>query len=191
MMGLICNLLLDMAESRAGPDAPERILREAGLPGRTFKSELIYPEEDWQQLATAAAELLGVDADAAERAFAEHVLPVLEERFGAFFRSSGGAMALLRKVPKIHLDFPRAMGAETEEKLMILADEDQRLVYRYCSPNQLCTFLVALAEQVMVHYGEVGWRIEQTQCMKDGAPFCEIAFTVPQSETHGHPSSRP
>lgn len=178
MMGLIFNLALDMIEAKGGAQARTRALERAEQPGRAFKSELVYPEADWQRLAAAAAAVLDVDADTAERGLAEYAVPVLAERFGAFFRASEDAMAFLRRVPKIHLDFPRAMGAQTEEKLAIAADEEKRIVYHYCSPNQLCTFLMAAAERVHQRYGTEQWEIVQTQCMKQGASHCEIVITV-------------
>ncbi|MCE7747710.1 MAG: hypothetical protein GPJ51_04895 [Candidatus Heimdallarchaeota archaeon] len=176
-MGIVCNLLLGFVEARSDKETVKKVLNEAGLSGKDFRSEKIYTEEEWQVLLDATIKVLGVDRDIGERMFAEYAVGVMADKFGAFFRSSDTALDLLRKVPKIHLDLPGSMGAMTKEKIKLVVDEENKLVYHYCSPNRLCTFLKVLTEQVFNYYNEIGYGIEETQCMKDGAEYCEIVIT--------------
>ena len=178
MMGVICNLLLGFLEAKSDKETVEKIKKKAGLAGVEFKAEQIYPEETWQSLLNAACEVLGVDGDTAEQLFAEYAIDVLVDKFGSFFNSSNTALDLFRKVPKIHLDLPASMGMTTEEKLKLVVDEGNKIVFHYSSPNQLCTFLKTFAEHVFKHYNETGYSIVENQCVKEGAEYCEIVITT-------------
>ena len=178
MMGIICNLLLGFLESKSNKKTVEKIKNKAGLAGKEFKSEQLYPEEEWQSLLNAACEVLGVDGDTASQLFAEYTIDILTDKFESLFGSSDSALDLLRKVPRIHLDFPASMGTVTKEKLKLAVDEGNKIVFHYNSPNKLCTFLKALAEQVFKHYNETGYSIVENQCTKNGAEYCEIVITT-------------
>lgn len=175
-MGVICDILCRFAEEKGGRAGLESIRQEAGLPGREFRWEEIVPEKDWQALLDAAAKGLGVDRDTAERVFAEYAIGVLSDKFGSLFRACDTPLDFLRRVPKIHLDFPSSMGAATREKLKLASDQGNRIVYHYDSPNRLCVFLTALAEQVFKKYKATDYSIEETRCKKRGAARCEIVI---------------
>ena len=171
MMGVVCNLLLGFLEVKSNKETVEKIKKKAGLAEVKFKAEQIYPEETWQSLLNAACEVLGVDSDTAEQLFAEYSVGILADKFGSFFKSSDSSLDLFRKVPKLHLDLPASMGVTTEEKLKLVVDEENKIIFHYKSPNQLCTFLKALAEQVFKHYSETGYSIVENQCVKNGAKY--------------------
>jgi hypothetical protein len=178
MMGLICNLLLGFIEKKSDKKTVEEIKKKAGIAWEKFKTEQIYPDETWQKLLNATCEVLGVNKDIAEKLFAEYTIDALVNNFGSFFKSSPSALELFRKVPKIHLDLPASMGATTLEKLKLMVDSEKQIIFYYRSPNQLCTFLKALAEHVFKQYKETGYSIVEKQCVKDGAEYCEIVINI-------------
>lgn len=177
-MGVICDILVGFIEKNSDEATVEKIKSRAGMPGRSFAWHEIVKEEDWQRLLKAAGEELGVEASVAEQMFAEHSIGILTDKFGSFFRISSTPLDLLRKVAKIHLDFPSSMGMRTRKKLELAVDAPDRLIYHYRSPNRLCVFLKALAVKVFEHYGENQYAITETQCMKEGAEWCEIVMSV-------------
>ena len=50
----------------------------------------------------------------------------------------------------------------------------------YTSPRRLCALLVGLVQGTAAHYGERA-EVEQTSCMRHGAPACtfEVRFSSP------------
>ena len=178
MMGIIFNFLINFLEAKSDKETVEEMKKKAGLEGKEFKAEKIYPEEEWQNLLNAACEILGVDKEIAEKMFAENVISALINKFGSYFRISDSAFSLLRKIPKIHLDLPASMGVITEEKLKIVADEENKIIFHYKSPNNLCILMKTLIEQVFKHYNETGYSIVENQCVKQGADHCEIVITT-------------
>ena len=177
MMGMICNLLLKFAEEKTDKNTLEKIKKELGIPEKGFKTEKIYPEEEWQRFLNAIAKTLRVGSDTAEQMFAEYAMRLLPVQFGSVFRSSVNAIDFLRKIPGMLLNLPALTGSATKEKIKIVSDEKNRLVYHYNSPNHLCTFLKSLVKLVFQYYKESHYSIKETQCMKDGRNYCEIIIT--------------
>jgi hypothetical protein len=178
MMGAICNLLIGFLEVKSDKETVEEIKKKAGLAGREFKTEQIYPEEEWQSLLNAACDVLDVDRETAEKLFAENVIGELIDKFGSYFRASDSALSLLKKVPKIHIILPASMGLTTQEKIKLVTNDENKIIYHYNSPNKLCIFLKTLAEQVFKYYNETGYNIVENQCIKQGADYCEIIIST-------------
>jgi len=176
MMGVMHFLLLGFVESLSDKETVEKIIKDAGLSGRHFRFEQLYPEDQWQRLFDASIKALHIDRDAAEKKFAEYAANNLAEKFGSFFRSSKTPLDLLRKVPRIHLDLPRAMGATTEKKIELVVDKENMIVYHYRSPNKLCIFLMALVERIFKYYEVTDYSIYENRCLKAGADYCEIVI---------------
>ena len=177
MMGMICNLLLKFAEEKTDKNTLEKIKKELGIPEKGFKTEKIYPEEEWQRFLNAIAKTLRVGSDTAEQMFAEYAMRLLPVQFGSVFRSSVNAIDFLRKIPGMLLNLPALTGSATKEKIKIVSDEKNRLVYHYNSPNHLCTFLKSLVKLVFQYYKESHYSIKETQCMKYVRNYCEIIIT--------------
>ncbi|MCK5628989.1 MAG: heme NO-binding domain-containing protein [Nanoarchaeota archaeon] len=177
MMGLICNLLLKFAEEKTDKSTLEEIKNRLGIPEKGFKTEKIYPEDEWQRFLNAIAKTLDVDNDTAEQMFAEYAMSLLPVQFESVFRNSANALDFLRKVPGMLLNLPALTGLATKEKIKMVIDEKNKIVYHYNSPNHLCTFLKSMIKLVFQYYKEYDYCIKGTQCMKDGKNYCEIIIT--------------
>jgi len=153
-MGIINNLLLQFVEESRGPEGREAVLEGAGMPGKTFLSEQLYPEEDWQKLVGATVDYMDVDGETAQKAFARWCLPVLLKKFRPFFKSSRSAQQLMEKVPGIHRDFPSSAAEGFVDKISVVESSDAKLIYDYTSPNGLVVFLGELGTAVAEHYGQ-------------------------------------
>lgn len=174
MMGHINNLLIRMVEKHHGAKGVSRLFALARLHEKRYQPEIVYPEEEFQALYAAAKEIYGVGDEAAQKAFADYFMEASPAMFPAIFRVAGNARSLFEKVPTIHKQWPAAVSAkEFREKLYVLESSEERLVFKYDSPNHLCGVLRFVAEGVLAHYHEQG-TVSETQCALKGAPWCKI-----------------
>lgn len=174
MLGHINNLLIQMVEKDHGAEGVSQLFAIAGIPRATYQPEIVYSEEEFQALYEATKSLYGVGDDAAQRAFATYFIEASPRMFPAIFELAGGARGLFERVPTIHKQWPSAASAEHfREKLHILESSQERLVFKYDSPNHLCGVLRFVAQGVLDYYGEDG-RVTETQCALAGAPWCEV-----------------
>ena len=183
MMGHVCTLLVGMVESHHGAAGVSRMFKLSGVEQRQFRPEVIYPEEMFQALLNAAMEVYGVDSTTAQEAFAEYYMDVSPKMFPAIFKKAGGARALLEMVPLIHDQWPSAAHADKyQQKLWVESSAENRLVFKYISPNRLCGVLLHVAERVLTYYEEEG-EVKELECMNSEAPACrvEVLFTRPNS----------
>ncbi len=174
MMGHINNLLIQMVEKHHGSEGVSRLFTLARIPKKRYQLEIIYPEEEFQALYVAAKTIYGVGDEAAQKAFADYFMEASPMMFPAIFSVAGNARSLFEKIPTIHRQWPAAASAKLfREKLLILASDEKRLVFKYDSPNHLCGVLRFVAEGVLDHYHEMG-TVTETQCALKGAPWCEV-----------------
>jgi hypothetical protein len=174
MMGHINNLLIKMVERHHGTEGVTRLFALANIPRKPYQPEIVYPEEEFQALYRAVKQMYGVGDDAAQKAFSDYFMEMSAAMFPAIFNFAGNARGLLEKVPTIHKQWPAAVSAnEFREKLFILESSEERLVFKYDSPNHLCGVLRFVAEGVLAYYQEKG-TVAETCCALKGAPWCEV-----------------
>jgi Haem-NO-binding len=174
MMGHINNLLIRMVEKHHGSKGVLRFFELAGIAGKQYQPEIVYPEEEYQALYKAAKEIYGVGDEAAQKAFSDFFMEVSPVMFPAIFKVAGNTRSLFEKIPTIHKQWPAAVSAKDfREKLYVLESRKERLVFKYDSPNHLCGVLRFEAEGVLAYYREKGTVTETKRALK-GAPWCEI-----------------
>lgn len=176
MMGHINNLVVELVRENLGEDGVQNLFQAAGLGSKTYQPELIYPDEEFQALFRGAQQVFGVDAEAAEEAFAKFFVEVSPRLFPAMFELAGSARGLMERIPIIHQNFPAAAAQTSyEDKVFVTESTAERLVLEYDSPNQLCTTLRLVAGHVLDYYGETG-DVNETQCQKHGAARCRVVI---------------
>ena len=181
MMGHINNLVVRFVRENLGDVGVARMFAVAGIEPRSYQSELIYAEEEFQALFGAAREVFGVSDHDAEVAFSKFFMTVSPQMFPAMFKVAKSARRLIEQVPNIHRNFPAAAGQGVyEDKVFITESVPERVVLEYDSPNGLCTTLLHVAEHVLEYYQEPG-QVTEVACKKDGAPRCRfvVEFHAP------------
>ncbi len=172
MMGVIMNYLLSFVEEVGGSDALEKLREKISLKREKFDDNRIYPEEEFQKLLKATLEILRVDRETAEREFAHWIIKRLQEDVPEYFRRAKNAYELLKLDPLVHREWP-AMGGKPRAKISMIKCEPDEIIFRYESPNKLCTFMKTLIEDVLEIYNEKG-EITEEECMKKGDHYCII-----------------
>jgi hypothetical protein len=178
MVGLIQKILFDLIESLGGADAVRDVKRVAGVPeDKHFRMNDVYSDEEWRRLFRATCQVLKVTQEQAEEAYADVFCKDALRRWPMWFEMSKTAREFLMRQPKIHNGF--ATGARDPAARKAINDKfqlearDAELVMHYRSENQLCGLYRALARWIVDHYQDLA-TIEETQCLKRGAPECEI-----------------
>lgn len=178
IVGLIPKLLCKMLESEGGVALVSQAKQRAGLDAaHEFQMNQVYPDEQWWKLFRAAQELVNLSEDDAYRRYAAFFIADAQQRWPMWFEMSRNAREFLERQPRIHNGF--ATGVHDPDDRQAINDKfslesgEKELLVHYRSPNRMCGFYIALANEVLVHYGEKA-TVEHKQCMHAGAPECEI-----------------
>jgi Haem-NO-binding len=175
MKGIVFNLLEEIVVREHGEDTWDALLDAAGLDG-AYTSLGNYPDEHLVGLVGAASQALGLPADDVVRWFGRNALPLLADRYPAFFEPHQEARSFVLTLneiihPEVRKLYP---GAATPDFVFDASDPD-RLVLDYRSARQLCAFAEGLLLGAGDHYGQTV-AIEQSECMHRGDERCLIAI---------------
>ena len=173
MKGIIFNLAEEVLVAAHGDDVWDDVLEASGLDG-AYTSLGSYPDGDLLALVGGASKVLGADAGAVVRAIGEGAIPLLAQRFPAFFDRHGSARSFVLTVndiihPEVRKLYP---GAEVPEFTFDLPGPDV-VVVGYRSDRRLCSLAEGFIAGAARHYGEEV-SIEQTACMLQGEDHCSI-----------------
>jgi len=177
MKGIVFNLLEQAVVDKYGEDTWDSLIDAAGVEG-AYTAVGSYPHEEIFAIVKAAADALGADADDLVRWFGRAALPMLAQRYPAFFEGHPDARTFLLTLndvihPEVRKLFPGAYAPSFEFD----ASDPHSLSLTYTSHRGLCSFAEGLVEGSADHYGETV-TITQTECSKRGDENCtlRIAF---------------
>ncbi|MCB9852089.1 MAG: heme NO-binding domain-containing protein [Phycisphaerales bacterium] len=186
MVGLVHTVLLNMIDKQTGTAATADIRRMAGLaPEQEFRIDENYDDAEFLRLFVSTCERLGLTQAQAESAFARAFYEDAVKRWPTWFRISRNAREFLKRQPGIHNGFATGISdssarAGIRDKFRV-EDRADRLIVHYKSPNRLCGYYVALANEIFDHYHDSA-RIEHMKCMLNGDDACEIHVIWQPSE---------
>jgi hypothetical protein len=173
--GIVFNLLEEIVVHEHGEDTWDGLLDAAGVDG-VYTSLGNYPDADLMALVAAASQALSLPADDVVRWYGRNALPLLAERYPAFFAPHTDARAFVLTLneiihPEVRKLYP---GAMTPAFTFDASDPD-RLVMDYRSSRRLCAFAEGLLLGAGDHFGQAV-AIEQPECMNRGDDRCLIAI---------------
>ncbi len=177
--------MLALADSIAGVEAVQEIIRRAGVPSeKRFHIDRAYDDAEWQRLLSSACEVLEITTEQAEEKLADHFFEDMKRRWPMWFKMARTAREFLERVPAIHAGFTmglsdRTVGRSLEEKFELEEIADGFLMH-YRSENDLCGMYRNLARKVIDHFGDHA-SIDESRCTRRGDPFCRIRI-------HWHPA---
>jgi hypothetical protein len=175
MKGIVFNLLEEIVVREHGEDTWELLLDAAGVDG-VYTSLGNYPDEDLLALVAAASQALALPAEDVVRWYGRHALPLLAERYPAFFAPHTDARSFVLTLneiihPEVRKLYP---GADTPA-FAFDASDPHRLVLDYRSSRRLCAFAEGLLLGAGDFYGQTV-AVEQSACMNRGDDRCLIAI---------------
>lgn len=181
--GIIFNLAEEVITEAHGEDAWDALLDAAGLPG-SYTSLGNYPDEELTRLVEAATTALGASPDEVVRSLGEGALPLLAERYPAFFAPHQTTRSFLLTLNNvIHAEVRKLYpDAEVPEFDFDQIDPDPAvLVIGYRSPRQLCALAEGFIRGAARHFGEEA-TIEQSACMHRGDDRCVLRCRLAPSQ---------
>jgi hypothetical protein len=176
MKGVVFNLLEEVVVRNHGLDVWDALLDASGLPG-AYTSLGSYPDEHVGKLVVAAASALGQTPSAVLRWFGQKAMPVLAERYPAFFTAHSSARPFILSLnsiihPEVRKIYP---GADTPSFDFEDA-ADGALLMGYQSVRRLCVLAQGFVEGAGAYYGETV-RCEHVKCMHQADPKCVLRIS--------------
>jgi Haem-NO-binding len=177
MKGIVFNLLEEVIRKQYSEDVWDSLLDSAHLDG-AYTSLGNYGDEELMKLVSAASQALQLPPSEIVRWFGFHALPLMAEKYPAFFknhRSTRPFVLTLNHIihPEVRKVYP---GADVPE-FDFDTSSDEHLLVGYHSPRRLCMFAQGLVEGAAVFFSE-DVLFEHVLCMHRGDEKClfRIAF---------------
>lgn len=182
MKGIIFNLLEEVVIRRHGEAAWDDFLDKTGL-GGAYTSLGSYPDSELAALLAAVADALGLSAQDALRWFGQEAMPLLAERYPAFFAGHRTTLPFLLSVNDIiHPEVRKIHPGAQCPAFRFEHGPDGALRLGYQSSRRLC----ALAEGFIIgaarHFGETV-TVEHLSCAAKGDSECLLSVRVRVLET--------
>ncbi len=177
MKGIIFNLLEEVVTAEYGEDTWD-VLLDRSSAGGAYTSLGSYADDELMKLVGAVSEALELPPDTVVRWFGERALPLLAERYPAFFSPHTSTRPFLLTLndiihPEVRKLYP---GADVPVFGFDLGPNGT-LVMTYRSERKLCSLAEGFLAGAAQHYGERVVCV-QPRCMKRGDESCvlEIDF---------------
>lgn len=181
MKGIVFNLLEEVIARHYGDETWDRLLTASGLDG-AYTSLGSYPDEQIGRLVAEIGKDFGLTPFEVLRWFGNQAMPLLFDRYPAFFQSQTSTRSFLLSVnhiihPEVRKIYPGAQVPTFE-----FSDApDGGLLMGYCSPRRLCALAQGFAEGAATHYRETV-DFKHLKCMHRGdeSCLCSISFASEQ-----------
>ena len=181
MKGIIFNLLEEIVTRNQGEAAWDDLLDKAGLDG-AYTSLGSYPDDEFEGLLGAAAGPLGLSPGECLRWFGRSAMPLLAERYPAFFNGHHTTIPFVLSVntiihPEVRKIHP---GAQCPVfRFEQAADGALRLGYQ--SQRRFCALAEGFIQGAADHFGETA-HVEHLRCAAKGDSECLLSIHVPAPE---------
>ena len=182
MKGIIFNLLEDVVIRNHGEDTWDELLAAAALDG-AYTSLGSYPDEQIHGLVAAASHKLSLTPFEILRWFGQQAIPLLFERYPAFFNSHFCTRAFVLSVNNIiHPEVRKIYPGADVPTFEFRHAPDGGLLMGYLSPRRLCALAQGFIEGAATHYRDTVI-LEHRECMHKGDKrcLCHISFASDRS----------
>lgn len=178
MIGVINGLLFEFLEDRWGVETLDQLRAKMELPADFyFRQHRYYDDKQWQQLYSAAIELVGETREDFEWEFGAFSGERLITRHPNLVKDCKSARELIMYQPTIHNRLGEVIGDTLQRQAIAykfrLDEDGETVIMHYGSQNQMCIFYRSLAMWAAAHYGETV-TIEEVRCMRHGGAECEL-----------------
>lgn len=182
MKGIIFNLLEDVVSRHHGEAAWEKLLDQAGVSG-AYTSLGSYPDGELERLVQTAADTLSISPGECLRWFGRAAMPLLAERYPAFFTGHRTTLPFLISVNDIiHPEVRKIHPGAHCPVFRFEQTADGALHMAYESPRRLCTLAEGFIEGAADHFGETA-TVAHLRCAAKGDRECLLSIRVRVPET--------
>jgi predicted hydrocarbon binding protein len=174
--GLIHSELERFARERAGDEAWERAVSDAGLAGRIYITTERYDDTEALALVVALAKITDIGPQALLEGFGEALVPTLVSNYGSLIRPEWRTLDLIEHTEElIHAALRASDPSARPPMLRVLRRGDDEVLVIYASERRMCGVAKGIVRGLATHYGE-NVTIEEESCMLSGAGSCTLAI---------------
>lgn len=171
MKGIIFNLAEEVVAAAHGPETWDALLEESGASG-AYTSLGSYPDSELIAILTAASARLGMPVADVLRWFGRSAMPLIAQRFPAFFTGVPNLQGFILSLNTIiHAEVRKLYAGATCPHFDFALQNNGQLHMTYHSPRQLCALVEGFVTGAADHFGETV-TIDHGQCTRHGAPAC-------------------
>lgn len=175
MKGIIFNLLEEVVVAQHGDAAWDALLDTADLPG-DYTSLGSYDDKEIVKLVDAAAGALKISPQEVLRWFGREAMPLLAQRYPAFFVEFRTTLPFVLSVNSIiHPEVRKLYAGAHCPYFRFQQMPDGALQMTYDSPRKLCTLAHGFIEGAAGHFGETA-HVEHLHCMHRGDDKCVLSI---------------
>lgn len=176
MKGIIFNLLEEVVTQAHGEAVWDQLLEAAGVEG-AFTSLGNYPDEDLFKLVGAASAALQQPPNAIVRWFGLQALPLLAQKYPAFFEKHDSTRPFILTLNAIiHPEVRKLYPGADPPMFDFETSSPDVLVMNYYSKRKLCALAEGFVEGAATHFGE-SVRIAHPLCMHRGDNSCRLELS--------------
>lgn len=172
MKGVVFNLLERVVTEKYGEETWDSLLDATGQEG-AYTAVGSYEDGGFLSLVAAASSELGVPVDDLVRWFGRSSLPLLREKYPAFFDHDSTRSFILTLNDVIHPEVRKLFPGADVPDFDFETPGDGQITLGYRSARKLCSFAEGLIEGAAEYFGEQV-RMKQPTCMKRGDDKCTI-----------------
>lgn len=177
MKGIVFNLLEEVVGRHYGDSVWDDLLDAAELTG-AYTSLGSYPDSDMSKLVGAASSALSLPPADVLRWFGRQAMPLLAERYSAFFAPHTSTRSFLTSLNSIiHPEVHKLYAGAHCPHFHFDDAPDGALLIGYNSPRRLCDLAHGFIEGAADHYQE-NIRLDHPHCMAHGDRHCVIRMTA-------------
>lgn len=171
MKGIVFNLLEEVVRRHHGEDMWDDILDRAGG-SASFTSLGNYPDAEMYRLVGAASEILKVSSSEALRWFGRKAMPLLAEKYSAFFSPHHSSRSFTLSVNKfIHPEVRKLYTGADCPYFDFRENDDGSVEMTYRSARKMCALAQGFVEGAADHYGE-SVEFQHLECVHHGHAKC-------------------
>jgi hypothetical protein len=171
MKGIVFNLLEEVVTKQYGAATWDQLLEDADLNG-AYTSLGSYDDDEIVRLVGVAATALNLPAQDVLRWFGRHAMPLLANRYPAFFTGHADTRSFLLTLNNIiHPEVRKLYPGATTPVFDFDTASYHELVIGYNSERKMCALADGFMQGAAEYYHEKA-AITQSQCMHDGAAKC-------------------
>jgi hypothetical protein len=182
MRGIIFNLLQEVVTRHHGEDTWDALLSAAHDEG-TYTSLGSYADSQLEGLVAASSRSLGLSPSEVLIWFGQEAIPLLFQRYPAFFDSQPSTRPFVLSVNSIIHPEVRKIYPGADVPTFEFSDTpDGGLLMGYHSARRYCALAQGFIEGAARHYGESAI-VRHLECLLRGDQrcLCHISFSTPRS----------
>lgn len=153
MKGIIINLLEAVVTQAHGADMWDDLLVDADVDG-SFTALGNYPDADVVALVSALAERTGSDVPSVLRGFGSAAIPLLADRYPAFFEPVDPVAFVVTLDDIIHTEVMKLYPGATPPELSFRDVTGQTVTIDYRSRRAMSDLAIGFLEGAAAHYGQ-------------------------------------